>query len=132
MNTFININTEENGLKIFKIDEVILKNLYLTSKRNKVKENIRKFNIDVQKAKSMNDLGIKVSKHDKNVILTINFMFPQTTYQMLLNDKTKKEDILDSEHPLLHGFKPYLMSYCDLTKPLTLADLMNISDLNKQ
>ncbi|MCD8412754.1 hypothetical protein [Tenacibaculum finnmarkense] len=120
-------NNNELMPKLFKIDETIIKGLYVTHTPFKVKKNIKKFSIVKQQAKSFKDVGVKYSKHEGFVIVTINLRAPNVNLyiQFLILKEVTSLSILHSEHPMLFGLKEVLINGCSLSGCNTLADLMN-------
>ena len=134
MKNIIKIDVQENDIietKLFEIDETIFDDFYLTYNTKKVKKNISVFNIKKREAKSYNDIGVQYSKNGKCVIVTFNVKSKKSSVfgQFLIGRNVNALDILNCNHPSTQGLHSVLMDACDLSKAVTLKDLLNLKRL---
>ena len=130
----IKIKTAENKIKNYKLDFVVCDNLYHTDSIDKVKSNIKNFEIVVNKAKSKKHIGQRYSKIFNNVIITYHMWLPiyingitkdfEICYQFLVNDKTKISDILSFKE--LEPFKEILIDGIEIAKVNTIEDMISV------
>jgi hypothetical protein len=119
--------------KILKIDETISDGFYFVMNQDKVKSNIKMFNINTRPAKTYNDIGVQYSKNGKCVIVTFNIRQPSLDVygQFLIGEEINPLDVLNCQHPAVNGLQSILMDACDLAKVQTMADLSSIERLIK-
>ena len=134
MNDIVRIDVQENEnitTKLFKIDETIFDEFYVTYNIEKVKSNIKSFGIKKRKAKKNNDIGVQYSKNGKCVIVTFNIKSKKSNIygQFLIGSEVNSLDILNCNHQSVQGLKSVLMDGCDLSKAITLQDLLGLKRL---
>ena len=114
----------------FETDTTLLDGLHFTLNEQKVKRNIKNFDIKIQPAKTGNDVGIKFSKIGDFLVITFNMrLHPKSfTAQFLLEKHINHIDVLNSDHPALNGFKAVVMNGCDLVKLESVGDISSLGD----
>lgn len=136
MDNIVKIDVQKEGeivTKILKIDETISNGFYFVMDQDKVKSNIKMFNINPRPAKTYNDIGVQYSKNGRCVIVTFNIRQPSLDIygQFLIGDEINPLDVLNCQHPAVNGLQSILMDACDLAKVQTMADLSSIERLIK-
>lgn len=116
----IGIERDNGELIDFNIDMEVINGLYTTLDKNKVDENIKNFNIQIEALE--NDVATKMSKNDDVVIIT-TLIDNENKFQYLVGkDMNLNELEKSNEIPL--ELKPLIKDAHDLSKKRTLNDLL--------
>ena len=129
----IGILNEEGVVKYLELNEEVIEGLYFIHDEGYISHNLKEFNITIEPAKQLNNMGIRYTKLDEITIITLDMWWEEIRLVVMfaVDDTVKHHDILDCEHPALEGLKPELLNALDLSKTVTLADLMKLEYFNR-
>lgn len=119
-NLKIGIAGDNGSIIDFNIDTDIINGLYSTTNNRKVEENIQNFNIQIESLE--NGIARKMSKRNDVVIITI-LIDDENKYQYLVV-KDMNLDELDKSNEIPLQLKPLIKEAYNLTKEMTLRDLL--------
>jgi hypothetical protein len=123
----------ENGLSTenFIYNERMLNGLYLCIDQQKVKSNIRRFDISVHNAIDDRRPGFRCTKIFDNVILTINAISKEFTgnVQYLITNKLTESDVLQSKSEGIIAINQVLIECIKLASVKKMGDLSKLDFL---
>tara|TARA_R110000803_G_scaffold182848_1_gene245257 strand:+ start:91 stop:504 length:414 start_codon:yes stop_codon:yes gene_type:complete len=111
-------------------NEEITKGLYLVGDNSYIKRNVKALNIEYQIPETKEQLGVKFSKQYECVILTIIILddnMNKQRIQFIMKESCTVENIYNSRHYMLEGFRETLVSGLQVLYAKTLEDVIDWS-----
>ena len=120
---------KESLNSMLKFDNKVSENIYLTIGVKNVMKNISTFEIDIQVPTIKNEIGVRYSRKDEVMVITICFIDgkKRRLIQFIVLQGCDKNEVYQNKFDVFKGLHDVVIKGIDIVNSETVQDLIDIS-----